>query len=167
MNVVKGFLCQNVLIKSINMLLKCQWETVSAFDKCYLELNNTERHFILISLKIQIFQKWNLQIDQIDSSLCPNCMFWVCALSSLTSSSQNTTRWKTSATPAAAWPWSPGRASRRAQDTLCSAGRPSQCWPALLEDKPSDRDDQTFRKKLFVPDETRERSEKLMFFFNL
>lgn len=57
MNVVKGFLCQNVLIKSINMLLKCQLETVSAFDKCYLELNNTERHFILISLKIQIFQK--------------------------------------------------------------------------------------------------------------
>lgn len=67
----------------------------------------------------------------------------VCMRSSVTSSSRSTTRWRTSAAPAAAWPWIPGKASRRARGTLCSAGIPSRGWPALLEDKPSNRDDQS------------------------
>lgn len=38
------------------------------------------------------------------------------------------------------WPWSPDRASRRAQGTQCSAHTPSGGWPALHEDKPGRTD---------------------------
>lgn len=42
------------------------------------------------------------------------------------------------------WPWSPNRASRRAQGTQCSVHTPSAGWSALREDTPGGTD-QRFR----------------------
>lgn len=56
-----------------------------------------------------------------------------------TSSSRSIARWRTSAEPAAAWPWSPGTASRRARGIRRSARTPSPDWPVPLEDRPAHR----------------------------
>ena len=71
---------------------------------------------------------------------------WRIILCGLTSFFQSTTQWRTSAALVVTWPWSPDRASRRAQGTRCSAHTPSACWSALREDTPGSTD-QRFSNK--------------------